>query len=319
MSHRPITYLTVLALYMASCAPPKDETTRVEPDLSAPSMVLVVKEVKGQILKNRLNQPVGLAVDFRGDIIVTDAGNDRLLKFDTDLTPKLETGGYGGQLGLLNRPTYLAFDNELNLMVADEGNRRLSRFNSSLNFVDEILFSDDEDPFKFGYPSGIAFTEYGEIWVADREKFQIAVFNNVGTFDRILGDDSYAGGRLSSPEKIVRDRQGNFIVCDAGNSRLVYFDSYGNLIRESNQSQWVYPVSVADDNRFMWVLDKSEGVLYCVNRREEIVFETGPNIPGTDTPLRQPSDIIFLLNGELLIADTGNNRLLLCRIAYEDE
>jgi len=301
-----------------SCGKPDVSLFGQEKAASVPAMLIVEKVVSGDVLHRTLSKPHGLAVDFRGSIYVVDAGNNRLLRFTAEMKPDLEFGGYGAQQGLLNRPTFLSFDNGLNLMVSDEGNRRISRYNSQLSFVDELPFYDDEDPLKFGYPSGLAFTDYGETWVADRDNNRVAVFNNVGNFDRFLGDLGYAGGQLNSPEKIVRDKSGSFFVCDAGNQRLVVYDRYGNYSDEIDLSLAEYPGAVDVSAGLIWVLDTEAGVVYCIDGGGDILLVTGRTITGDDKALKRPLDILKVSPDRLLISDSGNNRILLCRIIYED-
>jgi len=307
----------ILLLFIACNRPPKPTQDFIRQS-KIPEMIIVKKEIKGEILGNRLKQPFGLAIDFKGNIYVSDAGNNRLLRFDSDFKADYEIGGYGSQPGLLNNPSFLICDNGLNVIVSDEGNRRISRYNSQLNFVDETAFYDFDDPLKFGYPSGIAFTSYGELWVADREKNRIAVFNNVGKFEQFYGDYGYPGGQLSSPEKIIYNDK-NFIVCDAGNSRLVVYDNYGNYLKEINNEQFDYPMSAVFDNNHLWVLDGATGEIFYLAQNGKSLFTIGPSLPGNSIALNAPSDILILPDNRMLIADTGNDRLLVCSIIYENK
>ena len=319
MRIRALILLVVLAFTALSCGGPDKRLMEMTASPSPPQLVLVERVISGPVLRTSLSKPYGLATDFRDNIIVVDAGNNRLVQFAPDLTPVRDIGGYGQQEGLLNRPTFVSFDNGLNLWVSDEGNRRVSRYNSQLNLVDELSFYDSDDPLKFGYPSGLAFTDYGEIWVADRNNNRIAIFSNVGQFDRFLGDIGYGGGQLKDPEKIVRLRSGDFIVCDAGNRRLVFYDRYGNHTDEIELPDSGYPRAVAESGKFLWVLDSGEGTLVCMNYRGEILYEAGPTITGDQTAVKDPSDLIALPDGRLLISDSGNNRILVCRIIYEEK
>lgn len=311
-----ILLLTVLTL--ASCGKSRIATPGDEQPVSAPAMLLVERVISGEIRNRILTKPYGLAVDFRGYVYIVDAGNNRLLRFTAEMKPDLDFGGYGSQQGLLNRPTFIQFDNGLNMMVSDEGNRRVSRYNSQLSFVDELKFYDDDDPLKFGYPSGVAFTDYGETWIADRDNDRVAVFDNVGSFDRFLGDFGYAGGQLDSPEKIVRDRGGSFFICDAGNQRLVMYDRYGNFDDEIELPDIEYPGAIDVEGRRIWVLDTHSGTVSCLNRRGEILLTVGPTLTGDDKALKRPSDILTVPPERLIISDSGNNRIIVCRIVYED-
>jgi sugar lactone lactonase YvrE len=279
----------------------------------------LVEKVLNQDFHGRaLNNPFGLAVDMKGNLIVSDADNDRLVRYRPDLAPDIDIGGFGSGENGFSHPTFMTFDNGLNLLVADEKNRRIARYNSQLIYVDEIQFYDSEDPLKFGYPSGVATTDYGEVWVADRDKNRIAVFNNVGQFDRFVGDYGAPGGQLSTPEKIISGKEG-FLVCDAGNSRLMLYDRYGNFEKKIESNDFGYPIAAVRDSSLLWVLDGSTSEVYCLDSRNKVIFRTGPMLPGDTEGLKQPSDIVMLPSGRLAIADSGNNRIVICRIDYADE
>lgn len=309
--------LVLTALVALSCGRPQRGSIEAPLPARRPLAIVVEKEISGVVLGDRLKEPFGLAVDFKGYIYVSDAGNNRLVRFKPDFTPDREIGGYGSAGGLLNRPSFLTFDNGLNLMVSEEGNRRVSRYNTRLNFVDELAFYDAHDPLKFGYPSGVAFSDYGETWVADREKGRVAIFDNIGRFNRFLGDFGYSGGQLSSPEEIVKDGDRGFVVCDAANGRLVVYDGFGNHVEEISASEFDYPVAAAVGAGNLWVLDGSTGKVFCLDGKGAIVFRAGPALPGGSISLKGPSDILFLSDDLLLLSDTGNNRLLVCRVLYE--
>ncbi len=315
---RLLLQLVLVLIVQASCARPPRQDPQQGERLKAPVALLVEREISGQVLGKRLLRPIGLANDARGAVYVCDAGNNRIIKFRPDLTPDAEIGGSGADEGTFNRPSFIALDYDLNLLVSDEGNRRICRYNSRLQFVEELAFHDEADPLKFGYPSGVGLTDYGEVWVADRERNRIAVFNNVGVFDRFIGEFGYDGGQLSSPEKIVESRRGGFIVCDAGNGRLVAYDEYGNFLREIGDADLDYPISAISGNHRLWLLDGAVGKIYTFDDRGRKVFQTGPTLAGSGQPLKQPSDIIILPDGRLVISDSSNNRLLVCRILFEE-
>jgi len=320
MRIRSFIFAAILLLNLFSCGQPNKEVIS-QPSFALPyPIVLVVDDViSGRVLNDLLSNPAGLAVDFEGRIYVVDAGNSRIVRLTSDLIPDREIGGHGVDAGLLDRPSFLTFDNGLNFMVSDEGNRRVSRYNSQLNFVDYLSFYDDEDPQKFGYPSGLAFSDYGEVWIADRDQNRIAVFSNVGKFDRFIGDFGYAGGQLADPEKIVRNADGDFIVCDAGSSRLVNYDRYGNFSKEIELEDLVYPSALELDDDKLWVLDGVGNQVVCIDEEGNWLAEAGPTIPGNNTSMKEPSDLLLLPSGRLLITDSGNNRILVCRIVYENK
>ncbi len=315
----PFRYIVIPALLvLIGCGGP----SKPKPEQSAaplPLAVLVVETIDGRILGEVLQSPCGLAVDRLGAMYLVDAGNNRLVRFERDLKPLKDFGGYGAEGGLFNRPEYVCVDNDLNVLVTDLGNRRINRFNSRLNFVSEIILEDEEDPLMFGEPSGVALGGYGAVWWCDRENDRLVILDNVEQFDRFVGDYGYAGGQLHSPEKIVAGSDDDFYVCDAGNARLVVYDEYGNFEREMFHRSMQYPKALAfDGDGRMWVLDSEAAVLFCFDASGRLLLEMGPMLPGTGERLKNPSDLAFAADGRLIIADTGNHRLLVCSVAYQN-
>lgn len=309
--------VALLVLTVLSCAPSPGSLVVPRSIGDLPVTIIVEREISGEIFRRPLTGPTGLARNFRGELFIADSGNDRIISFDSTFNPLHEIGGQGIQAGLMHNPVFIHIDNGLNLIVSEEGNRRLSRYDSDLNFTDLIEFFDFQDQNKFGYPSGLLVGEYGEIWAADREKNRLAVFDSFGRFDRFVGGFGYSGGQLLTPEKITRDQNRNIVVCDAGNKRIMTYDQFGNYVSRTNSDRFEYPVSVAVDGAELWVLDKASGEVLMVKQNGEILFATGPQLHGAEGRLSNPSDMILVGKDRLIIADTGNNRILVCRIVYE--
>ncbi len=317
--------LLLTAIVVTSCGgPPKPgdakRTGFSAPGADVPVAILVEQVISGEILNLPMSEPYGLAVDFRDILFVTDAGNNRVIRFNADLRPEEDAGGFGYDDGALDSPSFLIVDNSLNLVVSDVGNRRLCSYDAYLHFARSIELTDDDDPLKYGQPAGLALTDYGELWYSDFELGCLVVFDNVGRFDRYVGDFGYTGGQLSQPQEILRDPAHNqFIVCDAGNGRLMIYDQYGNFEEKIEIDVIKYPIALAlGENDQLWVLDGIEGRAALVNRDGEVLFSAGPVLPGDDRPLREPSDIVRLSDGRIIISDTGNDRLLVCRPFYPE-
>jgi sugar lactone lactonase YvrE len=156
--------------------------------------------------------------------------------------------------------------------------------------------------------------------MCDVDNNRVAVFDNVGRFDRFVGSYGYGGGELLQPEGIIAVKDERFYVCDAGNGRLVVYDEYGNYEFELYDDRMDAPYAAAMDRLgLLWVLDRTSGKLYGFNRQHRPVFEFGPLFPGTLSRLTNPFDLAFLPDGRLVLADTGNNRLLIGRVITASE
>lgn len=305
---------------LLSCGGANNSGEEIGPLVEHPAALIADQIIEGTILGEELVSPYGITVDFRGNVYVTDAGSNRLISFDPLMNPLEDIGGYGSGPTRFNRPGYLAVDNGLTLLIADQGNARLTYYNSSLTYVDEISLADVEDLSAYGEPSGVALTGYSEVWMADRAKDRVVIFDNTGRFDRFLAEFGYSGGQVSSPEAIVSDGRGEFIICDAGNGRLLRYDAFGNYVRSIGEKKLGYPVSAAvDSTGRYWVVDGESSSITCLSPRGIVLFETGPQMTGLPSSMQGLTDIAILRDGRLLIADSGRGRLIICRPVFESD
>jgi sugar lactone lactonase YvrE len=301
----------ILSCILAACGgPPKSESP--VPARPVPVAIVVDTVLDGNIFGQPLRHPSGLAADAHGVLIVCDEGNNRIIRFTTDLKPEIEIGGRGSAAGLFNRPISAAIDGPLSIRVVDEGNKRICRLDSRLQYVDELSLSDPDDPLKFGAPGGVGVDKSGNIWVADRDNNRIAVFTLVQQFDRFVGEFGYAGGGLQSPEKLLVDRRGSHLICDAGNHRIAVYDEYGNFSRDLSDPELRDPAGFCvDDNDRVWVVDRFSAriFLFSSSGKRELLIE--PSIPGLRVPLASPSDIA-VVGDRIFISDSGNDRIVIC-------
>ena len=316
---RSLLFALSIVVFSLSCSHPPKADSAGASNLRKPVAIIVEKEISGTVLGLRLLAPLGLAVDNTGTMYLVDSGNDRLIRFNDDLEPTKDIGGHGSQPGLFDQPTYVTVDNDLNLYIADVGNRRVCRHNRRLEYVDEIKLESEDEPFLLSRPTGLAVSDYGELWMCDEENSRIATFNNIGQFDRFIGGYGYSGGSLRSPQKLTRLNRGDFVVCDAGNRRLVYYDQYGNFDREIKTPELDFPSSlVKDSDGRLWVLDRQLSALDCLSPKGTQLYLISERLPGSDLDLNAPTDLALPRDGRLLISDTGNNRVLVCKIVNEE-
>lgn len=306
-------YLLV-CIALIGCGGGARKAENVGSEQAPPQALVVERVISGNILGKPLRNPTGLAVGPHGHLFVSDTDNHRVISLDRELTPRRDIGGFGVEPGLFNRPGYLTIDNALSLLITDPGNRRVARYDPQLNYVNEISLVDIDDPLANGSPGGVAITSYGETWVTDRDKNRIIVYSNVDRFDRYIGDYGYAGGELLHPRDISY-HDDRFYVCDVGNQRIAVYDTYGNFEREIFHETMYEPVGV-DVGRTggVWVTDRQSNTVLLFTRRGQLRFTAGPQLAGTDESLERPSDVCVLGPERLAIADSGNNRILVCRM-----
>ena len=310
-----------MPVLLAGCASTqRPKVSRSETPAALPVAIVVEQSVSGQVLGLPLHDPVGLAVDSRRQVYLADSENDRVIVFGDDLQPRSTVGGFGHQAGLLDNPLYITIGQNDNLWIVDYNNRRICQFTNRHLVLDCIDLVDEDDPLLIGRPISMIVNAYGEVWLTDEGNNQIVLLDNQGRFDKVIGDASYPGGQLRGPAKLVTAPSGDIVVCDAGRSRLMVYDDSGNFEREIADVSMVEPVAAAfDEQGLWWVLDRSTAQVYCLDDEGAWVGSFGPVLSGDSRALSTPKDLVFDDEGRLLIVDSGNNRLLACRVYYDQD
>ncbi len=170
-----------------------------------------------------------IVTDSKGNIYVSDAGNNRIQKFDSDGKFVLEFGEKGKKDGQLNRPRDVTVDNAGFIYVTDRLNHKIQKFDSQGNFV--LSFgSRGVDDGEFNQPTGIALDSKGKLYVTDLKNHRYQVFSSSGKHFLSVGEKGSVDGKFNSPENITIDNKGNVYVSDTKNNRIQKFDLQGNYI-----------------------------------------------------------------------------------------
>ncbi len=170
--------------------------------------------------------PAGVAADAKGNIYVSDQGNNRIQKFDAKGKFLLKWGVAGRQDGQLNTPGALAMDGQDRLYVADLGNNRIQRFlcaDSGPPVFDGTWGQDGRDPGEFNKPYGLCVDNQGNFYVTDYGNHRVQKFDASGRLVYAFGSFGNKEGELDSPVAVAVDAQGAVFVSDFGNNRIEKF------------------------------------------------------------------------------------------------
>lgn len=122
----------------------------------------------------RLNKPWGISANKKGDVYVSDEGNNRIVRLSnsgSELKYVKSIGSKGAQDGQFNSPRGIALDNSGNYYICDYVNNRIQVFDKN----DEFQFSF----FQLYGPVGIAVIDKEETWSYvhshEREEFIIVL------------------------------------------------------------------------------------------------------------------------------------------------
>jgi hypothetical protein len=163
-----------------------------------------------------------------GNIYVSDAASDEIIKLDTLGNALKDVGGYGWNEGTFDQPVDI-FANPLNVYVTDKNNHRIQRFDKDLNFISLLSTRESDNPAeRFGYPLSAVTSNQGDLFILDSENKRILKFDLFGNF--IMNFGGFDGGTyaLVNPKQMVVSPSNELFVLDG--SRIIVFDQYGNGI-----------------------------------------------------------------------------------------
>ncbi len=167
-----------------------------------------------------------LSINPMGNLFVSDINKNEIYKLDTLGNVQKFIGGYGWGTSAFSDPVDI-YATTLNVYVADKNNNRIQIFDKDLNFLSEFKTSESEDEtYSFGYPTCVANSPMGDLFVLDSDNSRILKYNLSGKFLQEIG--SYDAGEftLINPKKFAISPDGTIYVIDENN--VIVFDQYGN-------------------------------------------------------------------------------------------
>jgi uncharacterized protein (TIGR03437 family) len=246
----------------------------------------------------QLNSPQGLAVDAGGNLYIADTQNARVRKVTAGGTISTVAGngtpGFGGDNGTataaqLNIPVGLAVDASNNLYIADFTNNRIRKVTPG-GTISTVAGNgvpgysgDNGAPLsaRLSTPTGVAVDSSGNLYIADTGNNAVRMVSN-GVIATVAGNGlaGFSGDNglavsamVASPASVAVDNSGNLYIAD-GSSRVRKVYSSGFI------------VTIAGTGAIGYSGD-------------------GGSAPFGE--LNGPVSLALLPNGNLYVADTGNN------------
>jgi uncharacterized protein (TIGR03437 family) len=258
-----------------------------------------------------LNRPEGVTVGPSGLVYIADTFNNRVRVVSLGGTIQTAAGtgisslsgdGAAATTATFFLPTDVATDSGGNLYIADYGNGRLRKVAQGIietvagGESTTVIF--DEAPattVRLNGPTGLAVDGSGDIFFAEggigtgtglsMGDFKVWEINNVGIASTAAGNgaESYSGdngaataAQLNRPANMVFDAAGNFYIADSASNRVRKVLPSGIIVTAAGNGLAGY---------------------------------SGDGGPATVAELNNPQGLAADADGNVYIADTGNNRI----------
>jgi sugar lactone lactonase YvrE len=260
--------------------------------LSRSAATLTEFDAAGNALRSVTNlglNPSGFDVDTGGNVYVAVTGSNQVWKLYPTDTSFVPDGGFGyaGMIG-----TAGAGDGEFNapfdvavspdggtIAVSDAGNHRLQWIDSSGNFMN-ALGSHGAASGQFDTPKGLVYDAVGTLYVVDSGNHRLVTVAG-GAVQGITGTNGTALGQFNGAINMSIGARGVY-VADTGNNRVQAFDA---------PEHGTFSITPG-------------GIRYAVS-----------------TNFSQPYAVAAVnnaTNDQFYVADTGNNRVILCTAPNTD-
>ena len=165
--------------------------------------------------------PLGLALDDKDNIYVSDTGNHRIRVFNPAGKVLNKFGIQGARLGEFNNPAGLTMDNASNLLVVDEKNYRVQIFNPKGVFKNKFG-KRGTGRGEFAAPLGVAVDSKRNVFVTDRD-MRIQVFDPEGYYLTEFGTP--AGNYKIAPKYsgVATDAENSLYLTDIANCNVLVY------------------------------------------------------------------------------------------------
>lgn len=245
-------------------------------------------------------------IDIYGNIYLLQTNRNSLELLTKERIYKRGVGGSGWENDQFDRPSGVWARNGIDVFVADYGNHRIQRFDRNLNYVSTLSTRENPNPDeRFGYPSDVALSRLGYLFICDTENSRIVKVNQYTQVERTFGGFGAGEGRLYAPTQVECGPKDHVYVVDG--ARLLMFDNFGNFLRVI-AGVFHPPLSLYADDRSVVVVDSVAA--YCFDNEDRPVcskrLEPDLGVKGGDVrsiALSQDSMFVLTRNGVFAVAD----------------
>jgi sugar lactone lactonase YvrE len=256
----------------------------------------------------QFSSPAGVATDAEGNAYVADAGNHRIVKFDSRGGFVSTFGKEGPGEAQFTTISAITVGPEGYVYVGDSGQRKVKRFKGNGDFVSQFG-AEGTGNGQFGsWVGGLAVGKDNVVWVSDSLNHRVERFDSTGKYLSKIGGEGTGNGQFAQPRAIAIDGGGSAWVIDLGNERAQKFSSGGSYLNQFGKlgkgpGELNTPAGLAIDPAYnVWVTDSANGRLQEFNSTGQYLSQFGETGTG-EGQFYQPKGLAIDAQGSLLITN----------------
>ncbi|MCK4409975.1 MAG: NHL repeat-containing protein [Candidatus Eisenbacteria sp.] len=254
-----------------------------------------------------MSAPEAVAMDHRGNVVIADTGNHRVLIIGRDGTLVDEFGGYGWDEDRLDTPSDVCVYRGFYTYVLDEGNRRVARYDVEGDYIDLVVAEDEA-----GSPVAMAVGTAGGLFLVDADSQSVLSYSQFDEAMTPVGRFGLDEGGLLAPSDVAAGPSREIAVADPGRFSVEVFDEFGAPLYSLSAPDTLEPRDVAFDAR---------GNVLVIDARHNrvLAFPAGGGPHTTELPGATGFRFTAIAPGaagELVALDGETGRVQLIEIVY---
>ena len=252
--------------------------------------------------------PQFITVDGQGSVYVTDLGNKRVQKFDSQGEFLVAWGNHGSADGQFRYPSGIATDGAY-IYVADRDLNRVQKFDANGNYVAQWGGGGNAEG-RMHMPTGVAVSTDGHVYVVDTGNQRVQKFTSDGEFLLSFGGSGTEPGRFVMPHSIDVAEDGSLYVSDRGAGRIDHYTANGTYVAShafdaSGPFQFMPESIRLGDNGTVYVINAhSQNVLHLNLSASSEPLDVFERLGLIYSDIVFPTDIEVGIDGQLYVVDS---------------
>lgn len=264
--------------------------------------------------------------DAKGNVFVAEEWGQRLFKLSPTGTVLWSKGIPGIPAfspdfpDSMAYPTAIALDPSGKKLAVAVNGWAIRFYDANTGTFLAMLNRDDDDKYAFDYVNGITYDRSGNLYVSDRNKQVVRVYNKYGVYVRQLGVE-YEPGMDSlhffEPTGLATDASGNLFVADRQNCRVQKFDKKGKFLTTfgtmrcgGTYDRMGSPMDVGVDSKGnVYVAEEWNSRVSVYSSKGLYLGYIGGEYSASSGGLRNPTGVAIDKKNNVYVADLLNHRV----------